>query len=772
MTLTGPAPGSILGTRVQRVEDPEFLTTGAVYTEDIVDDRLADALRVTFVRSPIAHARIESIDATAALEAPGCIGVFTAADLTGLPAPQPFVPMFPELMAHPLLAHGVVRYVGQPVAVVVTDSRYTGEDVAELVEIDYDPLPVVVDPRKALDGDVLLFPELGTNVASASPDTEFEDIFADCEVVVRREILNQRVAVAPLEVRAGAAVVGEDGRLIIWAPNQGAQRTQGMFSRMLGLTTDQLRVITPAVGGAFGAKVGDDPEHGVIGWLAMHLKRPVTWVETRSENLVAMTHGRAQVQTVTIGGSRDGRVTAYRLDVIQDCGAFARIGAMLPVLTMLMTPAVYDIERVQSSYASVVTNTTPVGAYRGAGRPEATAAAERAMDLFAAEIGMDPADVRRKNLLPTFTEPLQSKAGALYDSGDYPMALDKVLEAADYAGLRREQAERRSRGDVKQLGIGVCVYVEITGAGGEAGPPTENATVEIHPDGSATILTGTSPHGQGHSTVWAMLASAELGIPVERITVKWGDTDLIPEGGGTGGSRSLQQGGAAVKQAAIELVDLAKQRAADELEVAPEDLEVDLARAGLAVKGVPSSGISFAALAEKEPLRVRTVFSAAGATYPFGAHVAVAEVDVETGKAELLRLIALDDAGTIMNPLIAEGQRHGGLAQGAAQALLEEVLYDEDGNPTTTTFADYPIVSPTELPSFELVTTETPTTYNPLGAKGIGEAGTIGATPAVQSAVIDAVAHLGVRHIEMPTSPMRIWSALNEAKAGHSGEGR
>jgi carbon-monoxide dehydrogenase large subunit len=385
---------------------------------------------------------------------------------------------------------------------------------------------------------------------------------------------------------------------------------------------------------------------------------------------------------------------------------------------------------------------------------------------------MDPAEVRRRNLLPPFTEPITSKGGALYDSGDYPAALEKVLAAAGYPALRAEQADRRAQGETKQLGIGLSVYVEITGGGDESGPPKENASLEVHPDGSVSILTGTSPHGQGHATVWAMLASEQLGIPIERITVRWGDTDLVPVGGGTGGSRSLQQGGAAVRQAALELVEIAKQRAAEELEANPDDLVVDHRLAGLAVRGVPGTGISFAALAEREPLQVHTVFSAPGATYPFGAHLAVVEVDVETGKAELRRLVALDDAGVVINPLITEGQRHGGLAQGAAQALLEEVCYDPDGNPVTSTLASYPIVSATELPSFELVSSETPTSYNPLGAKGIGEAATIGCTPAVQNAVVDAVAHLGVRHIDMPTSPWRIWSAINASPGASASEGK
>jgi aerobic carbon-monoxide dehydrogenase large subunit len=763
---------SILGTRVLRAEDPGFLTAGAVYTADLADERLAGACYVTFARSPVAHARIRSIGTGAALAAPGVIAVFTGADLAGLPEAGPPMPgMINPKMVQPPLARDVVRYVGEPVAVVVTEHSYQGEDAAELVDVDYDPLPAVVDPgAAAADGAAILFPAAGTNIAAAFGDAGAlrADLFDGCEVVVSRTIENQRIAPAPMETRAAAAVWGEDGRLTAWIPNQGAQNTRGGLARMLDVEPDRVRVITPDVGGAFGAKFGADPEHAVVCWVAGQLGRPARWAETRTENLLGMTHGRAQRQTVTIGGSRDGTVTAYRLEILQDAGAYPRFGAFLPALTILMAPGPYAFPRAEAVGRTVVTNTTPVGAYRGAGRPEATAAVERAIDLFAAEIGMDPAEVRRKNLLPPFTEPHRTSFGAVYDSGDYGAALDKVLTAAGYPGLRAEQARRRAAGEAVQLGIGVSCYVEITGPGGEAGGPQENATVEVHADGSATILTGTSPHGQGHVTVWAMLASEELGIPVDRITVKWGDTDLIPKGGGTGGSRSLQLGGAAVQQATRDLLELARQRAAAKLEASPADLVFDTSRSAFTVAGDPRAAVPLAALAEAEPLLVRSVFQAPGPTFPFGAHVAVTEVDTETGKAVLTRMVTVDDAGTVINPLLAEGQRHGGIAQGAAQALLEEVCYDEDGNPLTASFATYPMVSATDVPSFELADSQTPTSYNPLGAKGIGEAGTIGATPAVQNAVIDAVAHLGVRHIDMPTSPRRVWQALRAAASGGS----
>jgi len=433
---------------------------------------------------------------------------------------------------------------------------------------------------------------------------------------------------------------------------------------------------------------------------------------------------------------------------------------------------VYAFPKVHSFARALATNTTSIGAYRGAGRPEATAAVERALDLFAAEIGMDPAEVRRKNLIPKFDEPYTTKSGATYDTGDYTAALDRVLQAAGYDELRAEQARRREQGDVRQLGLGMSVYVEITGADTGLGA-AESASLEVHPDGTATVLTGTSPHGQGHATSWAMLASDELGIPVERITVKHGDTDEVATGGGTMGSRSLQAGGVAVHEVAVLTVERAKSVAADLLEAAEGDIQLDKDRGVFHVAGSPDEVKSWpevaAAAAAKEGtergLVVEGSFTAQGATFPFGAHLAVVEVDTGTGRVDLTRVVSVDDAGKIVNPIAAEGQRHGGIAQGAAQALLEEMRYDPDGNPVTGNFADYGFITADLLPSFELVDMATPTTVNPLGVKGIGESGTIGATPAVQNAVIDAVAHLGIRHIDMPTTSEKVWRAIQEGAA-------
>ncbi len=479
-----------------------------------------------------------------------------------------------------------------------------------------------------------------------------------------------------------------------------------------------------------------------------------------------MTHGRAQRHVVTIGGSRDGRVQAYRLRIVQDTGAYPRMGGFLPFLTSLMASGPYAIPHVETGYDVVVTNATPISAYRGAGRPEATAAIERAIDLFAAEIGMDPAEVRRINLVPADQFPFTTAAGATYDTGAYVEALDKVLTGAGYTDLRAEQARRRERGDVLQLGIGVASYVEITAADADGG---ETARLVVHDDGTVTVYTGSSAHGQGHHTAWAMLVEAELGIEMSKVTVVHGDTDLIPAGVGTYASRSLQLGGVAVQKAAIEVKELARRHAAEMLEASETDLELDVDRGVWQVRGDPASSRTWAQVASyagEAGLAADVNYTDGKPTFPFGTHLAVTEVDTETGKARLIRHVTVDDAGTVLNPVLAEGQRHGGIAQGVAQALLEEVVYDADGNPITGTLVDYAIVTAAELPSFELLSSETPATINPLGAKGIGEAGTIGATPATQNSVIDAVSHLGIRHIDMPLTPARVWAAISDAEKG------
>jgi aerobic carbon-monoxide dehydrogenase large subunit len=759
---------SILGTRVIRTEDPRLLTAGGVYVDDLRAPELVGAARVTFVRAPVAHAVINGIDASAALARPGVVAVYTAADMDDLGPPPP-----ENLQAggegpspvggrfgEPLLAMGRVRYVGEPVAVVITTDAYDGEDAAELVSVDYEQLPAVVGPAAAVTDETLLFPEGGTNVPIAVGRDAYDDsIFEACEVVVEQEVVNQRVAVVSLESRTTAATY--DGtKLTVWHSSQNAQLCRLILAGVLGMAPDSIRVVVPDVGGGFGAKVGIDRDAIVVAWAARRARRALRWAETRTENLLGMTQGRAQLHNIKIGGNRDGKILAYRIDVIQDTGAYPRSGGFLPGLTCLMAPGVYDIPNVQAGFRVAVTNATPIHAYRGAGRPEATAAVERAVDIFAQEIGLDPAEVRRRNFIAADKFPFVTKTGAPYDTGDYEAALDKVLAAAGYAGLREEQQRRRASGDPRQLGIGVSSYVEITAADAGAG---ETAKLTVDASGKATVYTGSSAHGQGHHTAWAMLVQEELGIPMNQVTVVHGDTDLIPEGIGTYASRSLQLGGSAVHKAAIEVKDEARHQAADLLEAAEADIVLDVDTGRWQVRGDPDAALSWAQVAEHAEggtLSANVRFTADRPTFPFGAHVSVVEVDTETGKVELVRHVTVDDAGPVLNPVLAEGQRHGGIAQGAAQALLEEVLYDADGNPLTSTLADYGAVSADVLPSFELAFSETPTTVNPLGVKGIGEAGTIGSTPAIQNAVVDAVSHLGVRHIDMPTTPERVWTAI------------
>ena len=763
------AGGSILGTRVERKEDPKFLTTGGVYVDDLDEELLAGAAHVAYARSAVAHGTITSIDVDGAKEMPGVIGVFTAADLDLQPVPSQFNPA----VARTLLASDKVRFVGEPVVAIVAETMTEAADAAEMVFVDVDFLPTHVDIEGALASDTLIYDAAGSNgvfdtTAVGMPDnTPAEEYFADCEVTVTGRFLNQRVAPCPLEVR-GSAATWVDGRLYQWLSTQHAQGVKVPIAAANGVDDDNVRVIAPDVGGAFGAKIGTYPEEMLLGVLSKALDRPIRWRETRSESMMAMGHGRSQLQYATIGGTRDGRVTHFQLHLLQDCGAFADVGTILPMaFGRPMAAGVYDIANIEVRATSVVTNTTPTVPYRGAGRPEATAAVERAMDMFAAEVGIDAAEVRRINLIPRFMDKHTTSIGQTYDVGAYEESLDKALEAAGYAELRAEQAARRESNADKQLGIGVSVYVEITGG---VDPMGEAAKIEVNDDGSATVYTGTSPHGQGHDTSWSMIASDQTGIPMDRITLVWGDTDLVPVGGGTMGSRSLQQGGVAVNQASIELVEKAQKLAAQLLEADEADVVLDKENGAFHVAGTPAvsktwADLAVAAAANNDDLMIDTRFDAGHATFPFGAHVAVVEVDTGTGQVRHLRQIACDDAGRVINPLLLDGQIHGGIAQGSAQALLEEVRYDEDGNPVTSNLADYGMISAAELPTFEVVHMETPTFVNPLGVKGIGESGTIGSTPAVQSAVVDAVSHLGIRHIDMPATAEKVWRAIHDATA-------
>jgi carbon-monoxide dehydrogenase large subunit len=748
--------GSILGTRVTRVEDPRLLTAGGTFVEDI---DIPGAAWLTYVRSPHAHAHIRGIDTTAVATSPGVLAVFTAADLAELGLAPHISPAYPPAMRRPFLATDTVRFVGQPVLAVIAEDRASGADAADLSVVDYDPLPVVVDPEAAATDGVVLFPEHGTNEVMRFASEKAAD-FGACEVVVTERIVNQRVTAAPIEVRSGAAFWTDDGRLFHYSACQGAHPTKALLAEIYGIDPERVRVIVPDVGGGFGAKSRTYPEELALGWYSRAIGRPVRWTETRTENVLAMPHGRGQVQRATIGGSRDGRITAYQLDVVQDVGAYPLIGASLPGLTQRMTTGVYDIDNVGFTGVSVVTNANSTTAYRGAGRPEATVAIERMVDRFAAEIGMDPAEVRRRNLVPRFSEPYTTGIGTVYDVGDYPASLDLALAAADYAQLRAEQERRRAVGDSVTLGIGIATYVEVTAA---AQNP-ELASVELRLDGGLLVRTGATPTGQGHATTWAMIVAEATGVGIEAVSVVHGDTDEIRTGGLTVGSRSVQLAGSAIAGATSRLVDAARAEVASRLEAHAADIVLDSRSGRFHVAGTPARSLGWGDLVDgSRPLSAEHSFEAAMSTYPFGTHVAVVDVDTETGLTRLRRHVAVDDAGTVLNPLLAEGQVHGGIAQGVAQALLEAMHYDDDGQPRTSNLADYPAISAAELPSFELVTMTTPTFVNELGAKGIGESGTIGSIPAVYNAVIDALGHLGVRHLETPLTPERIWRAVSAA---------
>ena len=753
------------GKAVRRREDPPLIKGEGTYTDDL---RLPEEAHAAFVRSEVAHGRIASIDTDAASGAPGVAAVYTAADLDL----QPFGPgpMAPDDMLREVLATDTVRFQGEAIALVVAETREQAVDAAELVEVDIEPLEIVVDPERAVDdGAPLLFPDKGTNVAFATEPKD-TDVLTEADVVVRSRYINQRLSAVPMEP-AAAVAAPEEGGVRLWIPCQAPHTARDVAAASLGFDKDAVRVTIPNVGGGFGARIPPYPEQIAIAAAALRLKRPVRYVESRWETMIAMQHGRAQVQDVELGAKSDGTLVGIKVRVIADCGAYPGDAVLMPFLTGQMASGVYRIPRVDFAYRAVVTNTTPIGAYRGAGRPEATALIERAMDQLAARLDIDPAELRRRNFIAPDDFPHQTVAGARYDSGEYERALDKVLAAAGYEDLRAEQARRREDVGARQLGIGLSTYVELTGLGVEVG------TCTVNEDGTVTVKTGTSPQGQGHETTWAQLVSWTLGVAMDDVRIVHSDTASVPRGMGTMGSRTLQVGGSAMINATREVLSKGRELAAHLLEASAEDVQV-VPGQGLGVAGTPSATISWAELAKAaaDPSRLPegmepgldaiNDFETPDSSYPFGAHVAVVEVDTETGMAHLVRHVTVDDSGKIANPLLAEGQIHGGIAQGVAQALYEEMAYDEDGNCLTGSLTSYALPTAAELPMFETARTETPSPLNPLGAKGIGESGAIGATPAVWNAVVDAVAHFGVDNVDMPATPQRVWTAIQEAKEG------
>ncbi len=753
-----------MGNAVPRVEDPDLVQGKGDYVDDVVVD---GALHLAFVRSPFAHARIHVADVELARAAPGVVDVFTAADLD-LPPGYLFFEVN-AACARPPLATDRVRFVGEPVAVVVAETRAQAVDAVELVDVDYDPLPVVVDMEAALaPGAPLQFDAVPGNVVGGERDPDdTEDALAGADRVVRVRIENPRLAVAPMEGNAVLVIPGQDGDaydVTAYVSTQMPHGARASIVRNFHLDKKRVRVIAPFVGGAFGGKAGLPIEHTVAIAVARRVERPVKFTETRSEAMLSM-QGRGQVEYVELGLTEDGRFTGLRCRIVGDCGAYGGFGGTFAYsTTYIMATGVYDIPKLSYAGIAALTNTAPIGAFRGAGRPEAAAMLERLVDVAADELGLDPVEIRRRNFISPDAFPFHTLTGLTYDSGDYDLPLREALKIAEYDGLRAEQAERLARGDTRLLGIGIAVYAEITGGGsGEWG------FVGVADDGMVTVRAGTSSHGQGHATAFSMLVADRFGIPLERIRFEQSDTAIVPRGAGTGGSRSLQVGGSAVSGAADIVFEQARRVAGTLLEASVADIE--LTEGTFSVAGVPGQSVSWADVASRateddEPLQAEHDFKPADATFPFGAHVSVVEVDTETGLVTPLKHIAVDDCGRVLNPLLVGGQQHGGIAQGMSQALWEHFEYDADGNPLTATFADYNIPAATEVPSVTVSNTETPTPMNPLGAKGIGESATVGSTPAVQNAVVDALSHLGIRHLDMPLTPNRVVRAIQQARDG------
>ncbi len=752
-------PGSLLGNIVPRVEDPDLVRGLSTFVDN---QRLEGTAHAVFVRSPFAHARVTGIDTAEAEKAPGVLAVLTGATIGDRAAPV-FAQVNPAV-TRTALATDRVRFVGDPVAMVVAETRAQAVDAAELVDVDYDELPVVADMEAALaDGAPLQFEEVAGNIAASRADSDATDPFAGADHVVRLRVENQRVATAPLEGHAILVQPGAEG-LTVWVATQQPHMARDLIARYTGLAKEDVRVIAPHVGGAFGGKAGIGADHAAVIAAARSLRCPVKWTETRSEAMLSM-HGRGQVQYAELGLTGEGRIVGLRVRVVGDCGAYAGFGGSLALgPTYLMIQGPYAVPEIRYDAIAALTNTAPVGAFRGAGRPEAAALLERLIDVAADELGLAPEEIRRRNLIPPDAFPYATRTGVTYDVADFDLPLREALRIADVDGARAEQQRRREAGEVRLLGVGIAVYVEITGFGG-----SEFGALHVHADGTATVMAGTSGHGQGHATSFSMIVADRLGIPLEDIAFVQSDTALVRSGGGTGGSRSLQMGGNAVAQAADEVHERALDVAARMLEADRADIVLE---AGVfSVRGVTGTGVRWPELAawaheHDGGLGSDTDFTQDGATFPFGAHVSIVEVDTETGLVTPLRHVAVDDCGRVLNPLVVAGQQHGGAVQGISQALWEQFVYDDSGTPLTSTFADYAMPTAADTIALEVFNTETPTPLNPLGAKGIGESATIGSTPAVQNAVVDALSHLGVRHVDMPCTPERVWRVLRDAASG------
>jgi len=777
-----------IGDRLPRKEDARLLTGEARYVDDL---QIPGALWVAFVRSPYAHARIGSIDASAAQAMPGVRHVFTGADLRDAWAnPMPCAwPVTEDMKApdHWPVAVDTANYAGDAVAVVVADSRYAAADAVDAVAVDYEPLDPVVDLEDALSDRVLVHEGLGTNRSytwTLAPEPDAVDrAFAEAAHTVQERYLQQRLIPAAMEPRGVAAVPGAyGGDLTIYSSTQIPHILKIMTAVTCGLPEQKLRVIAPAVGGGFGSKLNVYAEELVAVALARRLGVPVRWTETRSEAGVATIHGRSLIQDIELAADGDGRITGVRVKLLADMGAYLQLVTPgIPLLGAFLYHGVYDVPAYHFECTGVFTNRTSTDAYRGAGRPEATYALERTVDALAREVGVDPAEIRRRNYIPTDRFPYTSIAGLTYDSGNYQPTLERALELVGYDALRAEQQRRRDAGETRHLGVGITTYVEMCGlapsrvlaslnysAGG-----WEAATVSMLPTGSVQVVSGTTPHGQGHETTWSQIVADKLGVDPGQVEVLHSDTAVSPLGMDTYGSRSLAVGGVAVSMAADDVLAKARRIAAHQLECAEEDLE--LVDGELRVRGTPTRAMTLQAVAFEaftahdlpdgmEPnLFGQVTYDPPNFTFPFGTHVAVVEVDEETGMVELIDYAAVDDCGNQVNPMIVEGQVHGGIVQGAAQALWEEAVYDEAGNLRNPTLIDYCVPSAAEVPYFRLDSTVTPSPTNPLGVKGIGEAGTIAATPTVINAVVDALQPFGVTDIDMPATPERVWRAIQDA---------